>query len=183
MSTEASSASSKGTNVNDVEPMDEKTVTLLRDCTTLTMMSPSGFAIRCTLRHNKQTRQAEAGTRPEERRSAAANAELLGPLGLSSSGSSSETNRKRVPRWNFRTWGHTPADPRTFPKCPALVAMADVSRLLRLCSGTKTTLEKILSGAGLKGHPHDNYTQWVNDDEYCKSLLQFLHEAELHYLL
>ncbi|KAG0411182.1 hypothetical protein HPB47_011686 [Ixodes persulcatus] len=81
------------------------------------------------------------------------------------------------------TWGHTPVDPGTCPKCPAPVATADAHHLLWLCSGTKTTREKILSEAGLKGHPHDNYTQWVNDNKYYKSLLQFLHDAELHSFL
>ncbi|KAG0412256.1 hypothetical protein HPB47_010616 [Ixodes persulcatus] len=37
------------------------------------------------------------------------------------------------------TWGHTPADPGTCPKCQALVATADAHHLLWLCSGTKTT--------------------------------------------
>ncbi|KAG0420998.1 hypothetical protein HPB47_003097 [Ixodes persulcatus] len=81
------------------------------------------------------------------------------------------------------TWGHTPADPGTCPKCLAPVATADAHHLLWLCSGTKTTREKILREAGLKGHPHDNYTQWVNDDKYYKSLLQFLHDAGLHSFL
>ncbi|KAG0430410.1 hypothetical protein HPB47_022716 [Ixodes persulcatus] len=79
------------------------------------------------------------------------------------------------------TWGHTFADPGTCPKCPAPVATADAHHLLWLCSGTKTTLETILSEAGLKGHPHDNSTQWVNDNKYYKSLLQFLHDAGLHF--
>ncbi|KAG0432499.1 hypothetical protein HPB47_020781 [Ixodes persulcatus] len=60
------------------------------------------------------------------------------------------------------TWirGHTPADPGICTKCPALVSAADAHHLLWLCSGTKTTREKILSEPGLKGHLHDNYTQW-----------------------
>ncbi|KAG0428731.1 hypothetical protein HPB47_024290 [Ixodes persulcatus] len=81
------------------------------------------------------------------------------------------------------TWGHRPADPGTCPKCQAPVATADAHHLLWLCSGTKTTREKILREAGLKGHPHDNYTQWVNDNKYYKSLLQFLYETGLHSFL
>ncbi|KAG0418538.1 hypothetical protein HPB47_004774 [Ixodes persulcatus] len=43
------------------------------------------------------------------------------------------------------TWGHTPADPGTCPKCPAPVATVDAHHLLWLRSGTKTTVRRYLA--------------------------------------
>ncbi|KAG0418402.1 hypothetical protein HPB47_004867 [Ixodes persulcatus] len=53
-------------------------------------------------------------------------------------------------------------------------------RMLIICCGSAPGPRP---EAGLKGHPHNNNTQWVNDDKYYKSLLQFLRGAGLHSFL
>lgn len=78
------------------------------------------------------------------------------------------------------TWGHSQDDPGTCPKCPSPAVEADAKHLLWTCAGTRTARDDALRKVGLRWDKPDDYNRWVQDDKYCRSLMDFLHATGLH---
>lgn len=71
------------------------------------------------------------------------------------------------------TWGPAPEALGTGPKCPTRAAEAGVKHLLRMCTGTRKAWDNALTVVGLRWDKSGDFNQWVQEDRYCRPLLNF----------